>query len=221
MLPVLVSRHRRCPRRSNVPQLFRHIPIYHWYRRQLKKTHTDPGKGKQTAIYLTRYKKIDLSKANNVFLVSMWSLPSVLQCFFLLGNLSRQFLLYFSAFAALNLHSFISLSAPSWGFAAERDQMDLWVQSSKFACSCAMDADLQSFDYIWPSSPQITKYLPTFLTNFSSKRPQRECNVLHKERRSDKDPLQQFYLLGCILFPAEVNLQRFRAWLTNQAPWRF
>lgn len=79
-----------------------------------------------------------------------------------------EFLLNFSAFVALRLQSFISLFAPSWGFAAERDQMDLWVQSSKFARNCAMDADLQSFDYVWPNSPQITKYFPTFLTNFSS-----------------------------------------------------
>lgn len=52
VLPALVSRHQRCPRRSNVPQLFWHVPIYHWYRRQLKQTGTGSAKGKQIAIYL-------------------------------------------------------------------------------------------------------------------------------------------------------------------------
>lgn len=38
--------------------------------------------------HLIQYKEyLDLSKANNIFLVSRWSLPFVL-CFFLLGNLS-------------------------------------------------------------------------------------------------------------------------------------
>lgn len=79
-----------------------------------------------------------------------------------------EFLLNFSAIAVLDLQSTSSLFAHGWGFAAERDQTDLWVQSSKCTCNCATDADLQSFDYVWPNSPQITKYSPTFLTNFSS-----------------------------------------------------